>query len=138
MRRGPSPLPALVGQCRSIPGSAAFSSWPRAETFPGRQAEGVGRQLATEHACEAVDPADTVCFLLCHFSVHTHLKKKKKSRNIWQAGEGLALSANKEPSQEGNKNPAFCLFLLGVHAAAPSRAQRPGATSGWGESGSNS
>lgn len=39
----------------------------------GRE-EGVGRELLTEHACKAGDPADSVCFLLCHFSTHTEGK----------------------------------------------------------------
>lgn len=73
----------------------------------------MGRELLTEHACKAGDPADTVCFLLCHFSAHTEGKgEKKKGRNIWQAGEGLALlSVEKELFlPKGEEGKAGCLL----------------------------
>lgn len=63
----------------------------------------MGREIFRQNiACEAGAAADTVCFLLCHFSTHIHREgkgiKKKNSRNIWQAGEGLALlSVEKKP-----------------------------------------
>lgn len=120
-RRGPGkrrdpllpPLlePGVVGQCRSTGASTSPSAPPLlpadglgARLSRAGREEGVGRELLTEHACKAGDPADTVCFLLCHFSTRTegkgekkNKKKKIKGRNIWQAGDGLALlSAEKE------------------------------------------
>lgn len=86
----PSPLlePGVVRQhgawvpehwCWSIGASASPSAPPLLPadglgtrlSRAGRE-EGVGRELLIEHAGKAGDPADTVCFLLCHFSARTH------------------------------------------------------------------